>query len=79
MKCVAQMPQPVAAPASRSHADVTRAARGAGAVEQAYSDEARQQADKACQNHEPPVVLAREAIENTRNIELPIFRFSRKT
>ena len=37
------------------------ALRGARTMKQAYSDEAREQADKACQNHEPPVVLTREA------------------
>ena len=78
MKCVAQMPQPVAAPASASHAWRARPRASAGTMKQAYSDEAREQADDACQCNEPPVVLAREAREDTEH-EPPILRFSRKT
>jgi hypothetical protein len=40
---------------------------GAGAMEQAYSDEAREQANKPCQHHEPPVMLAREARKHTEH------------
>src|SRR6476661_7150242 len=49
--------------------------RDAGTMEQAYSDEARQQADKDCQNHKPPVVLAREAIKHAehRAADLSLF------
>jgi hypothetical protein len=36
-------------------------------VKQAHSDKARQQANEACQNNEPPVVLTREASTHTKH------------
>ena len=61
MKWVAQMPQPVAAPAATIQVARGASRHGPCSTEQADGGEAGQEADNACHNNEAPVVLGDKA------------------